>query len=283
MRTIFSLKEIQSETEQLRKAGKKVGVVPTMGFLHEGHLSLIRKAKEISDVVVTTIFVNPTQFGVDEDFPSYPRDLNRDQSLAAKAGADIVFFPDTREMYPDGFKTYVHVDEVSSILEGKFRPNHFRGVTTVVTKLFNLTKPHIAFFGQKDAQQAFIVKKMAADLNMDVEIHVEPIVREADGLAISSRNIYLNSTERKNAATLYQSLKHAEALILGGERSIKTLRVEIEKIIHEGKPTQIDYVAFVDPNSFTEIDTVVTPMVLVLVAVRFGPTRLIDNMIISIH
>ncbi len=248
-----------------------------MGYLHEGHLSLIRRAKELSDLVITTIFVNPTQFGIGEDFESYPRDFDADKKRAEEAGADIVFFPDRREMYPDGYQTYVEVEKVTSILEGQFRPTHFRGVATVVTKLFNLTKPHIALFGQKDAQQAFVVRKMVEDLNMDVEIHVEPTVREADGLAMSSRNVYLNRTERTAAASLYAALSRAEKQIHEGERSIEKILKEVETLIREAGATEIDYVAMVDPNTFTPVEVLVPPKVLILLAVRFGMTRLIDN------
>jgi len=252
-----------------------------MGFLHEGHLSLIRRAKELADVVITTIFVNPTQFGIGEDFESYPRDFEADKRRAEEAGADIVFLPDRRDMYPDGYRTYVEVEEVASILEGEFRPTHFRGVTTVVAKLLNLTKPHVAIFGQKDAQQAFVVRKMVEDLNIDVEIHVEPTVREADGLAMSSRNFYLNDDERTGAASLYRALTFAETQIHAGERSIEKMQREMNKLISDAGATKIDYIAFVDPNTFALADVLHPPMILIALAVRFGSTRLIDNITVN--
>lgn len=252
-----------------------------MGYLHEGHLSLIRKAKSLSDIVITTIFVNPTQFGVGEDFSTYPRDVQQDQSLASNAGVDILFFPELKEIYPDGFKTYVEVEGVSSILEGEIRPTHFRGVTTIVAKLFNLTRPHVAFFGKKDAQQAFIIGKMVTDLNMDIDIHVEPIVREADGLAMSSRNVYLNQGERKKAVSIYHALLECEKLIHSGERSVETIRQEARNVLQTAQPTSIDYVAFVDPKDFKEVEALPLPNVLIAIAARFGSTRLIDNIIIS--
>jgi pantoate--beta-alanine ligase len=189
MRIISKDKEMQKVADELRKEGKIIGVVPTMGYLHEGHLSLIRLAKEKSDVVITTIFVNPLQFAPNEDYDRYPRDFERDVKLAQSAGCDIIFHPSVEEMYPQNFLTYVEVDKLTKVLEGEFRPTHFRGVTTVVAKLFNITKPHIAVFGQKDAQQALIIKQIVRDLNFDIEIIVAPIVREPDGLAMSSRNV----------------------------------------------------------------------------------------------
>ncbi|MBI3579966.1 MAG: pantoate--beta-alanine ligase, partial [Ignavibacteriales bacterium] len=255
---------------------------PTMGYLHAGHVSLIKTAGELSDIVITTIFVNPTQFGPGEDFERYPRDFAGDQKLASEAGADIIFSPTKDEMYTPDFATYVEVDGVSKILEGKFRPTHFRGVTTVVAKLLNITKPHVAVFGQKDAQQAFLIRKMAADLNFDVSVITAPIVREPDGLALSSRNGYLNPDERRRATALHKSLKRAELLMSQGERSADRLHNEMEKILIEANPTQVDYIAFVNPESFKETGTLTPPAVLVALAVRFGATRLIDNMIMKI-
>lgn len=281
IQTIFSVREIQAEADRLRSAGKRIGVVPTMGYLHEGHLSLIRRAKELADVVITTIFVNPTQFSVGEDFESYPRDLDADNLRAGEAGADVVFCPDRREMYPEGYLTYVEVETVTSILEGAFRPTHFRGVTTVVAKLFGLTKPHVAVFGQKDAQQAFVVRKMVSDLNMDVEIHVEPTVREPDGLAMSSRNVYLNRAERTAAASLYAALIFAEKQIQDGERSVEKLSGEMKKMISDAGATAIDYIACVEPDTFTPVEAIHPPRILILLAVRFGATRLIDNISVT--
>lgn len=283
MQIITTIREMQELSEQVRLNGKRVGVVPTMGYLHAGHISLIETARGISDVVITTIFVNPTQFGPGEDFELYPRDLERDRTLAIRAGSDVLFCPDVREMYPEGYATYVEVENVSKVLEGKFRPTHFRGVTTVVMKLLNITKPHVAVFGQKDAQQAFIVRKMVQELNLDVVIHVAPIVREPDGLAMSSRNVYLSPTERANATVLFKSLQLAEQHIRAGERSVEKLRSEMLSLIASGNPTQVDYVAFVRPETFQEIEQIEPPSVLALLAVRFGSTRLIDNMLINVQ
>ncbi len=282
MKIISSIHEMQVEAEHIRLSGKRIGVVPTMGYLHRGHTSLIEMARKQSDVVVTTIFVNPTQFGPGEDFDRYPRDLDRDRVLAEDAGTDYLFTPSTAEMYPAGFATFVTVEGVSEILEGKFRPTHFRGVTTVVMKLLLITKPHIAVFGQKDAQQAFILRKMVRELNVDTEIIVAPIVREHDGLALSSRNVYLSQDERRRATSLYQSLQLASARIQSGDRSVDSLRKEIMNLLKAAQPLQVDYVAFVDPTSFREVDLVAPPQVLALLAVRFGATRLIDNMLISV-
>jgi pantoate--beta-alanine ligase len=280
MKIVTRIQEIQMLAESLRAQGKRIGVVPTMGSLHAGHRSLIELARQHSDRVITTLFVNPTQFGPGEDFERYPRDIERDQEAAAQAGTDILFSPRTNEMYPAGYATYVEVEKVSSILEGKFRPAHFRGVATIVTKLFNITKPHVAVFGQKDAQQVFLIKKLVADLNIDLQILVAPTVREEDGLALSSRNSYLSSQERSRATALNRSLKSAQSLIAGGERSAEAVRAQMMEILSGAEPTQIDYVAFVQPDTFTEVETLSPPSVLVALAVRFGPTRLIDNMVI---
>jgi pantoate--beta-alanine ligase len=268
---------MQDAAEQFRREGKSIAVVPTMGYLHRGHASLIELARSRADVVITTIFVNPTQFAPNEDFNRYPRDLDHDKTIAEAAGTDIIFFPDVAEMYPQEYNSKVEVERVSKILEGTFRPTHFRGVTTVVAKLFHITKPHIAIFGQKDAQQAFIVQKMVKDLNFDIDILIVPIVREQDGLALSSRNVYLNETERKNALVLYHSLQHAAQRIHIGEKNVSNLRIEMENIIKNGNPTQIDYIAFVNPEIFKEVEIIEPPEVLVALAVRFGATRLIDN------
>jgi pantoate--beta-alanine ligase len=282
IQVVKTIREMQDIAERLRSEGKKIAVVPTMGYLHGGHASLIERARQSADVVITTIFINPKQFALGEDLSRYPRDFDRDQIVAGDAGTDIIFFPDKKEMYPQEFNSAVEIEGVSKILEGAFRPTHYRGVTTVVAKLFNITKPHIAVFGQKDAQQAFIIKKMVRDLNFDVEIIVAPIVREADGLAMSSRNIYLNETERKNALVLSRSLRYVSDQILQGERSVSILRKEMLNIIQSGEPMGIDYIAFVDPATFSEIGNIEGTEILVLLAVRFGSTRLIDNSLIPI-
>lgn len=254
-----------------------------MGYLHEGHLSLIRIAKEKSDVVITTIFVNPLQFAPNEDYDKYPRDLERDVKLAQSAGCDIIFHPSVEEMYPENFLTYVEVEKLTKVLEGEFRPTHFRGVTTVVAKLFNITKPHIAVFGQKDAQQALIIKQMVRDLNFDIEIIVAPIVREPDGLAMSSRNVYLSESERKDATVLYQSLKLAEKLIEEGERNSGVIISKMEELIKSKPTAKIDYIAIVDPNTLEKVENLSEGKeYLIALAVRIGSTRLIDNTLVKI-
>lgn len=283
MRIITKVKEMQKVADELRGEGKIIGVVPTMGYLHEGHLSLIRIAKEKSDVVITTIFVNPLQFAPHEDYEKYPRDFKRDARLAQSAGCDIIFHPSVEEMYPENFLTYVEVDKITKVLEGEFRPTHFRGVTTVVAKLFNITKPHIAIFGQKDAQQALIIKQMVRDLNFDVEIIVAPIVREADGLAMSSRNVYLSESERKDATVLYQSLNLAERLIKEGEKKPQNIISQMEGLIKSKPTAKIDYIAIVDPNTLEKVEKLEEGgEYLVAIAVRIGSTRLIDNILVKI-
>ena len=273
---------MQNIAERFRCEGKIIAVVPTMGYLHRGHVSLIEHARSRADVVITTIFVNPTQFSPNEDFKNYPRDFDHDKAIAEDAGTDIIFFPDEAEMYSQEFNSKVEVEGVSKILEGAFRPTHYRGVTTVVAKLFHITKLHIAIFGQKDAQQAFIVRKMVKDLNFDIDIIVTPIVREEDGLALSSRNVYLNEVERKNALVLYRSLQHVAKRIQAGAKNVAELRLEMENIIKDGNPSQIDYIAFINPEIFEEVKIIEPPEVLVALAVRFGSTRLIDNIQIKL-
>jgi pantoate--beta-alanine ligase len=275
---VKTIPEMQGLAERLRGEGKHIALVPTMGYLHRGHASLIELARTRVEVVITSIFVNPTQFAPNEDFDRYPRDFEHDKIVAAEAGTDIIFSPDVAEMYPQQFQSKVEVERASKILEGAIRPIHFQGVTTIVTKLFHITKPHCAFFGQKDAQQAFIIQKMVKDLNFNIDIIIAPIVREEDGLALSSRNIYLNEIERKNAFSLYRSLQHASHRILAGMRNVTVLRSEMEEIIKSGNPTQIDYITFINPEIFEEIKIIEPPEVLIALAVRFGNTRLIDNM-----
>ncbi len=283
MKIITTVAEMKAEAARIRSRNKRIGLVPTMGYLHEGHASLIRKAKEVSDVVIVSIFVNPTQFGQDEDFDKYPRDFRRDSEVASKSGADILFKPDNGEMYPEGYKTFVEVEGISKILEGQVRPAHFRGVVTIVAKLFQVANPHVAVFGQKDAQQAFVVQQMARDLNFDAELVIAPIVREHDGLAMSSRNVYLTPHDRPRARALFQSLQYAEGRVKFGERSAKKLRKEMKEIIKKAAPTKIDYIAFVRPSTFSEVETIDSPGVLITLAVRFGSTRLIDNMFVSVN
>jgi pantoate--beta-alanine ligase len=282
MKVIRSVGEMQREAQLLRAAGKKIALVPTMGYLHAGHESLLAEARRSGDVVVLSIFVNPTQFSPSEDFSRYPRDLERDKAVAEKAHVDIVFFPEAGDVYADDFSTYVGEQEVSRILEGKFRPTHFRGVTTIVAKLFNICKPHLAVFGQKDAQQAFIVTKMVRDLNFDVKVTVAPIVREADGLAMSSRNVYLSPDDRRNATVLHESLRFAEREIERGQTTVGRIRSAMEEMIRMKGAPAVDYIAFLDPKCFREIDTIAVPTVLIALAARFGTTRLIDNALVTI-
>ncbi len=273
---------MQSESDRLRREGKRIAVVPTMGALHRGHTSLIELARKHADVVVTTIFVNPTQFGPTEDLARYPRDLDRDTTLAQAAGTDILFTPSASGMYPEGFKTFVSVEEITSVFEGEIRPTHFRGVTTVVAKLFNIVKPHVGVFGQKDIQQVHVIRRMTRDLDFGVELVVGPTVREADGLALSSRNAYLTPEERSRATALYRSLRGVAELVQAGERSVGTLRDRAESILHASHPTRVDYVAFLDPETFRPVESIATPGILVALAVRYGTTRLIDNEFITI-
>ncbi len=254
-----------------------------MGYLHEGHLALIKKAKSENDIIVVSIFVNPTQFAPHEDFARYPRDIQRDTELAQQAGCDLLFTPTVEEMYPQRFSSYVTVENLSSVLEGKFRPTHFKGVTTVVLKLFNIVQPRVAYFGQKDAQQSVVIKKMVKDLNVPIRIDIVATMREADGLAMSSRNVYLNPQERKNAVVLNQSLKFAQAKISRGERNSQTIIEKMKTMIQSKNPTQIDYIEIVDAENLepkTNLNTGDT--ILIPLAVRFGSTRLIDNIIIEV-
>ncbi len=283
MRIIASLPEIQKVAESLRQQEKTIAVVPTMGFLHEGHASLIRIAREKADAVITTIFVNPTQFAPNEDFNRYPRDLERDIHTASGAGTDVLFTPSAEVMYPAGYHTTVLVEEISARLEGVFRPTHFRGVTTVVAKLFHLTKPHFAVFGQKDAQQAVIIKKMVSDLNFDIEIIIGPTVREKDGLAMSSRNVYLTESERRQSTALHRSLELAKALIHNGERDVERVLAAMRELILAEPSAKIDYVSIADPETLEECSRLRSGHeVLVSLAVRIGTTRLIDNCTIAV-
>jgi pantoate--beta-alanine ligase len=280
-RVVTSVKEMQAASAEVRSRGRTIGLVPTMGALHEGHLHLVRKAKSVADWVATSVFVNPTQFGTGEDFERYPRDLDRDAGLAFNAGSDVVFAPAAPEMFPRDFQTSVVPEGIADVLEGEVRPGHFRGVATVVTKLFNITMPNVAVFGQKDAQQAFVIRRLVRDLDLAVSIIVEPTVREPDGLALSSRNKYLSAEERSRATCLFRALGVAEARIFAGERSVKSLRDTIRCEVGKGAPSGIDYIVVLDPETFEPQDRLDTGAVLIALAVRFGSTRLIDNTIIS--
>ena len=268
-----------SEVRELRlKLSGSVGFVPTMGYLHEGHLALVRQARAENSTVVVSIFVNPTQFGPNEDLATYPRDLDRDLKLLEREGTDIIFVPSGEEMYPGGFSTWVDVEKVTGRLEGASRSGHFRGVATVVAKLFNIIQPNRAYFGQKDAQQAVVIKRMVADLNMNLEIVVVPTVRESDGLAMSSRNSYLNPEERQSAAVLFGALSLARQLWQFGERDASKIRYEMKSLIQKEPLTQIDYVSIADTDTLEELNVIDRPA-LVSLAVRIGKTRLIDNIV----
>ena len=277
MQILNTVAETRTAIESQRKMGKSIGFVPTMGFLHDGHLSLMETAKDQTDFVVVSIFVNPTQFGPNEDLASYPRDLERDVELCKSVGVDLIFAPSVSEMYPDGYSTYVDCEgDITNRLCGATRPTHFKGVTSVVSKLFNIVMPDKAFFGQKDAQQVAVIEKMVRDLNYNLEIIPCPIVRESDGLAMSSRNAYLNDDQRKEALVLSKALKRAKALIEAGERSTETLIGEMIKIIEVSPSAVIDYVSIVDAKTLDAIETINDDF-LVALAVKIGKTRLIDN------
>jgi len=273
--------ETIAETRQLRKQlPEPVGFVPTMGFLHEGHLSLVRQARSENPSVVVSIFVNPSQFGPKEDFSAYPHDLQRDLDLLEKEKTDIVFSPTAEEMYPENFSSRVEVGKVTERLEGASRPGHFQGVTTVVAKLFNIVQPTRAYFGQKDAQQAIVIRKMAADLNMNLEVITLPTVREPDGLAMSSRNTYLNPEQRRAATVLYRALSLAQELYRKGERDAWKLRKQMNSLIQREPLANIDYISIADNETLEELDTV-TPRALASMAVKVGRTRLIDNVVLG--
>ena len=269
------------EMKALReKCAEPVGFVPTMGYLHEGHLELVRIARRDNPLAVVSIFVNPTQFAPNEDFKAYPRDLNRDLSLLEGVKTDIVFIPESKDMYADGYNTWVDVQGITAKLEGKARPTHFRGVTTVCNKLFNIVQPHKAYFGQKDAQQALVIQKMVADLNMNLEVVVCPTIREKDGLAMSSRNTYLTESERISATVLNKSLCLAEEMFATGERDARIIRKAMIELISQEAAAKIDYVSIADMQTLDEIATI-EGKALVSLAVRLGKPRLIDNIILG--
>ncbi|HHV29721.1 MAG TPA: pantoate--beta-alanine ligase [Clostridium sp.] len=281
MRVIEAISDLKAIVRTQKSMGRTIGFVPTMGYLHEGHLSLVNMSLQNNDYTIMSIFVNPTQFGPNEDFERYPRDMERDLRLAESAGVDVIFAPSVREMYPDGYKTYVGVEGITEVLCGKARPGHFKGVTTVVTKLFNIIEPHRAYFGQKDAQQAAVIKKMVRDLNMNVEIITCPIVREEDGLAMSSRNVYLSPEDRKSAVVLSKSLMESEELIKKGETNGGKIRKHIIDRIQTEKNAVIDYVELVNADTLESVDEI-KGRVLIALAVKFGSTRLIDNIIVEV-
>jgi pantoate--beta-alanine ligase len=260
----------------LKQGGKRLGFVPTMGALHAGHLSLVQAARSQCAAVAASVFVNPTQFGPNEDLSKYPRDLDRDRELLEKENVDLLFAPPAEEMYPAGAVTWVTVEGLSERLEGKSRPGHFRGVATIVSKLFNIIEPDRAYFGQKDAQQAVIIRKMARDLDLAVEVVVCPTVRESDGLALSSRNVYLNAEERKQALVLYRALCRVQSMVDLGERGAAKLREAAVQMFAEEKQVRLDYFEIVDKKTLQPVDDI-TAGALIVVAAYVGKTRLIDN------
>ncbi len=276
--------QIVSTLKDLRKARKEmtgtVGLVPTMGFLHTGHISLVKRAVSECDHVIVSVYVNPTQFSPTEDFASYPRDLERDAALVREAGAHLVWAPTDEVMYPAGFQTYVTVEDVTKVLEGAMRPTHFKGVTTVVAKLFNAVKPDKAYFGQKDAQQVAVLSRMVKDLNFDLEMVICPIVREVDGLALSSRNTYLDEEQRKTGLVLSRSLRKARAVYQSGQRDTHVIRKEMEAVFATEPSAKVQYISIADPVSLTDIETI-KDQALVSMAVYVGKTRLIDNTILG--
>lgn len=280
MRIIETVSGMQAFSREARKSGNTISLVPTMGYLHEGHASLMVEGKKRSDILVTSIFVNPTQFGPTEDFNAYPRDLGRDLNVAASAGVDVIFAPKASDMYPQGYQTYVNVEQLTLPLCGASRPGHFQGVTTVVAKLLNIVMPHVALFGKKDFQQLAVIRRMAADLNMDVEILGMPIVRESDGLAMSSRNAYLGPDERKDALCLSRALDAARAMYRDGERSVPLLREKVLRIIGEVPGAVIDYADFRDGETLETLETA-NGQTLIALAVKIGKTRLIDNCVLG--
>lgn len=272
------LDEMTRWSEEERRRGHTLGFVPTMGYFHEGHLSLIRLAREACERVVVSIFVNPTQFGPREDFDRYPRDLGRDRRLAEEAGADLVFVPTVDAMYPEGFRTLVSVRRFSEVLCGAQRPGHFDGVATVVLKLVNLVRPDVMFLGEKDYQQAVLLRRMMTDLNTGVKVLLGPTVREADGLAMSSRNAYLSGAERDAAGILYRALRAAAKLVASGETRAHAVVAEVRGVIREAALAQVEYVSVVDPETLEEVAALHEPVVVALAA-RVGNSRLIDNII----
>lgn len=279
MEILSKISAIKAAINKRKFSGKSVGFVPTMGFLHEGHLSLVRESLRRTDCTVVSIFVNPTQFGPKEDLQEYPRDFEKDSALLEELGVDIVFVPDDQEMYPEGFKTYVDVTDLQDKFEGRSRPGHFRGVCTVLLKFFTIVNPDIAYFGQKDAQQALIIKKMVRDLNLDVEIQALPTIREEDGLVLSSRNVYLTKDQRKAALCLVESLRETNRLIEAGEKDPQIIKSEMTRLIGAEPLASLDYIAIVDLENLDPLDKI-KGETLIAVAVFFGKVRLIDNMIV---
>lgn len=280
MRVVKSIGQMQEFSKAALRSGKTIGFVPTMGALHDGHLSLIRSSCKENDITVVSIFVNPIQFGPKEDFRNYPRVFKNDAYLCGKAGVDIIFYPAAKEMYGPDYRTYIEVMQLDRFLCGAFRPGHFRGVATVVAKLFNIVMPDRAYFGQKDAQQARIIVKMVEDLNMPVDIRIISIVREKDGLALSSRNIYLNESQRRDAVVLFQALKLAKSLIKSGKRDSAGVVRQMRGLISTKKTASLQYISIVDQRDLKPLKTI-KGKALIALAVFFGKTRLIDNICVT--
>jgi pantoate--beta-alanine ligase len=280
MQIIAEPRRMQQLAEETRRAGRSIGVVPTMGALHAGHLSLLRRCRAESDLAVMTLFVNPLQFDRKDDLARYPRDQDRDARLAREAGVDVIYAPTPEAMYPAGYATYVTVEGLTDCWEGATRPGHFRGVATVCTKLFTACRPHRAYFGQKDYQQTLVMRRLVADLDLGLELVVLPTVREADGLALSSRNVLLTPEARRQAVTISRALTAAQAAVKGGERDAERLRAAIEAQIRTAPLAEIEYVAVCDPDTLASL-TRLAPRGVALVAARFGPVRLIDNILLD--
>jgi len=280
VKIINSVNEMHLTALSWRKEGKRIGLVPTMGYLHQGHASLMKEGRKHSDFLITSVFVNPTQFGVGEDFDKYPKDLESDSAIASEAGVDVLFAPSIAEMYPSGYQTYVNVEQITLPLCGARRPGHFRGVTTVVAKLFGITQPHIAFFGKKDYQQLAVIRRMTADLNIPVEIVGMPIVREPDGLAMSSRNAYLSGQERADALCLKGAIDKVKKSFRGGITSSLELKAIASQVIFKAVTASVDYIEFCDSSTLEPVGHVDSNTLLAL-AVKIGKTRLIDNSIMG--
>ncbi|MBT9170880.1 MAG: Pantothenate synthetase [Actinobacteria bacterium] len=279
MKVISTIKELRAELSKERQEGKTIGLIPTMGYFHQGHLELMRRAREECAVVVVSLYVNPTQFAPSEDFESYPRDFERDKRLAENVGVDYLFCPSNAEMYLPNHLTYVEVEKITNKLCGASRPHHFKGVTTVVAKLFNIVKPDKAYVGQKDAQQVVVIKKMVKDLNFDLEIVVVPTAREEDGLAMSSRNTYLSAVEREEALVLSKSLQHAKELIDSGERIAQKIKEEMQKLIKSKPHVNLEYISICDHKTLEELSRI-EGETLIALAAKAGKVRLIDNIVI---
>ena len=282
VKIISTIDEMRNTADGFWQAGRRIAFVPTMGFLHEGHLSLMRIGRKTADVLVASIFVNPAQFGPNEDFETYPRDLQRDLELCSEENVDLVFTPTTGDLYPEGYETYVGLERLPNHLCGLSRPVFFTGVATIVNKLFNIVRPHVAVFGEKDYQQLLIIKRMALDLNIGIEIIGAPIVREPDGLAMSSRNAYLSAAQRPAALTLYGALLLAKEMVAKGVREVALIVDETRRLIESQSETDIDYLTICDPETLADLKRI-DQSALMALAVRVGKTRLIDNMMLSVH